>query len=64
MRASIPEERFIDVEIIAEHDDGTRGLRRFSPPASVRRHIENLYCKIGAHSRADAIASALRHHLA
>ena len=31
---------------------------------TVERHIENIYRKIGAHSKADATAFAIRHHLA
>jgi DNA-binding NarL/FixJ family response regulator len=31
---------------------------------TIERHIENLYRKIGAHSKADATAFAFRHHLA
>ena len=33
-------------------------------PRTVERHIENLYRKIDAHSKADATAFAFRHHLA
>jgi DNA-binding CsgD family transcriptional regulator len=31
---------------------------------TVERHLENIYRKIGAHSKADATAFAFRHHLA
>lgn len=33
-------------------------------PRTVQRHVANLYLKIGAHNRAEAIAYALRHGLA
>lgn len=33
-------------------------------PRTVQRHVANLYLKIGAHSRAEATAYALRHGLA
>jgi DNA-binding CsgD family transcriptional regulator len=33
-------------------------------PATVQRHVANIYGKIGAHNRAEATAYALRHHLA
>jgi DNA-binding CsgD family transcriptional regulator len=33
-------------------------------PRTVKRHVANVYLKIGAHGRAEATAFALRHHLA
>jgi ATP/maltotriose-dependent transcriptional regulator MalT len=33
-------------------------------PATVQRHVANIYGKIGAHNRAEATAYAVRHHLA
>jgi DNA-binding NarL/FixJ family response regulator len=33
-------------------------------PRTVQRHVANLYPKIGAHNKAEAIAYALRHGLA
>ncbi len=32
-------------------------------PRTIERHIEHLYRKIGAHSKAEATAYAFRHHL-
>ena len=36
----------------------------FLSPRTVQRHVANLYLKIGAHSKAEATAYALRHDLA
>ena len=57
-----------EVEVIgllaAGRSNGAIAAALCLSPATVQRHVANIYNKIGAHNRAEATAYALRHRLA
>lgn len=57
--------REVDVLALIAAGSSTRAIaeRLVLSPATVERHITNLYAKIGARGRADATAYAIRHRL-
>lgn len=50
--------------LAAGQSNGQIAQALFLSPRTVQRHVANVYLKIGAHCRADAVAYALRHALA
>ncbi|HEX5852320.1 MAG TPA: LuxR C-terminal-related transcriptional regulator [Solirubrobacteraceae bacterium] len=48
-------------DVFVGHDD--HGNRLHVSPATVRNHVQNLFAKLGVHSRLEAVAYATRHRL-